>query len=162
MAAFTARRWLGALVIVSVGLAAQIPAPDGAVIALAPLTATERGWVADPDTIPSPARLGFGRVISEDAWQAALGDPAHWQTLADGSRRLTLSIRSPGARGLRLGLAVDALPDRATVIASWIVRCCIGLDIILPQHLDKSADRDQTQRILCFPQSEFVPDPTLF
>ncbi|NBC49292.1 MAG: hypothetical protein GVY22_15230 [Gammaproteobacteria bacterium] len=115
MAAFTARRWLGALVIMSTGLAAPISAAEVAPITLPPLSKTERGWVADPASIPSAARLGFGRAIPDDALPAALTDPARWQTRPDGGRRLALSITSPRALGLRLGLAVGVLPAQASL-----------------------------------------------
>ena len=96
-------------------LDAQSPTakPRRLTITLPPLTATERAWVADPATIPSPARLGFGRAIPEDGFAAALSDPALWRPTADGRRQLTLAITSPGALGLRLGLAVDAMPKGA-------------------------------------------------
>ncbi|WP_200247129.1 trypsin-like peptidase domain-containing protein [Lamprobacter modestohalophilus] len=91
-------------------------APTEAIsITLPPLDATERGWVADPGSIPIPARLGFGRVIPEDGLAAALGDPQHWQATADGGQHLVLQVRSPEARALRLGLAVRALPERASL-----------------------------------------------
>jgi hypothetical protein len=82
-------------------------------LTLPPLNATERAWVADPASIPSPARLGFGRAVPEAPISRALADPSHWQATTDGGRRLMLQITSPGARGLRLGLAVDALPEGA-------------------------------------------------
>ncbi len=82
---------------------------------LPPLDATERAWVADPDSIPVPARLGFGRLIADGDFTAAINDPAHWQASAEGGHRLRLQVTSPGARGLRLGLALDAMEQRATV-----------------------------------------------
>ncbi len=98
-------------------LDAQSPTakPRRLTITLPPLTANERAWVADPATIPSPARLGFGLAIPADPGSALLSDPAHWRAMPDGGRRLALTITSPGARGLRLGLAVGALPDRAAM-----------------------------------------------
>lgn len=81
------------------------------IIALPPLTTTERAWVVDPSRIPSPVRLGFGRAFPDAGFTAALSDPDHWRPTADGGRQLRLAITSPGALGLRLGLAVDALPE---------------------------------------------------
>ncbi len=94
--------------------AARRPGTDGegAVrLRLPALDTTERAWVADPATIPSPARLGFGRAIPEDGLAAALSDPELWRPTADGRRQLTLAMTSPGALGVRLGLAVDAMPE---------------------------------------------------
>ncbi|MCF8004198.1 MAG: hypothetical protein K9L32_08335, partial [Chromatiaceae bacterium] len=84
-------------------------------IVLPPLNPTERGWAAEPNSIPVPARLGFGRAVPEGGLTAALGDPQHWQATADDGQRLVLRVRSPEARALRLGLAVRALPDRASL-----------------------------------------------
>jgi hypothetical protein len=79
------------------------------------LNATERAWAADPDSIPVPARLGFGRLIADGALRAAINDPAHWEASAEGGHRLRLQVTSPGARGLRLGLALGAMAQRATL-----------------------------------------------
>lgn len=87
------------------------PEPAGLTIALAALDATERGWVAEPNTIPGGARLGFGRAIPQRAAAEALREPENWRAGADGGLRLQLQITSPGAHGLRLGLSVEALPD---------------------------------------------------
>ncbi|MCF8003712.1 MAG: hypothetical protein K9L32_05810 [Chromatiaceae bacterium] len=116
---------------------------DALSIALPSLDATERGWVADPGSIPVPARLGFGRVIPEDGLAAALSDPEYWQRTADGGQRLVLRVRSPEARALRLGLAVWALPDRASLrlfsAASDDLAPISGADIKASLERDRAA-----------------------
>lgn len=54
-----------------------------------------------------PRKVGFARALPA----AALD----WQTLADGRKAASLSVTSPAARAVRLGLLVRSLPADATV-----------------------------------------------
>jgi hypothetical protein len=54
--------------------------------------------------------------VARNALNDAVPAPAfrlQWTALADGGRVTRFSLQSPGARALRLGLAVDILPDEA-------------------------------------------------
>jgi hypothetical protein len=124
--AFRALRWPVALSLITLGLAAQSPAAEVAPIPLPELTATERGWVADPHSIPTRARLGFGRVVPEGALAAILDAPANWRPTRDGGHRLAVRVTSPGASGLRLGLRVDALPEGATLAVAGTAQAALA------------------------------------
>ena len=60
-------------------------------------------------------RTGLGRKISPPSAVSptAGGQALQWRTLADGSRVAALGVSTPGARSVRLGLRVDALPADA-------------------------------------------------
>ncbi|APW40767.1 hypothetical protein RD110_17425 [Rhodoferax koreense] len=55
----------------------------------------------------APRKIGFARSLPDTTLD--------WQTLADGRRAASISISSPSAQGLRLGLLVRSLPADATV-----------------------------------------------
>jgi len=62
---------------------------------------------SDPN---QPLQIGFGRDVAEAANPAATASLLTWAKSADGRRRAAISVRSPGAAGLRLGLLVEQLP----------------------------------------------------
>ncbi|MBK1706090.1 hypothetical protein CKO40_16395 [Halochromatium glycolicum] len=111
-------------------------------ITLPPLTETERGWVADPDTIPVHARLGFGRAVPEGALAAILDEPANWRPISDGGHRLAVRVTSPGAAGLRLGLRVDALPDGATLAVAGAAGAALAPAVLSGAEIKASLARD--------------------
>ncbi len=64
-----------------------------------------------------PRKLGFARPIAEVATPAATALQLDWQTLASGARAAAISVTSPQATGVRVGLRVGQLPSGATVRA---------------------------------------------
>ncbi len=90
--------------------ARQLLAPRARQVALAKVTSAKMA----AETIPSglrgaPLKVGFARSLPDTA--ATLD----WQTLADGRRAASISITSPSAKAVRLGLLVRSLPADATV-----------------------------------------------
>jgi len=81
------------------------------VIVLPPLTGPQAAL-----PIPSPGQplqIGVGRALPDAANAAATASLLAWTQAADGSQRAAISVRAPGAKGLRLGLLVDQLPPGA-------------------------------------------------
>ncbi|MDR1969221.1 MAG: trypsin-like peptidase domain-containing protein [Burkholderiaceae bacterium] len=60
-----------------------------------------------------PMQIGVVRAVSQAADAKATAGLLSWSTSANGSRRAALSVQSPGAAGLRLGLLVEQLPPGA-------------------------------------------------
>jgi len=60
-----------------------------------------------------PLQIGVGRALPDAADAAATDRLLTWTRTADGSQRAALGVRAPGAKGLRLGLRVDQLPQGA-------------------------------------------------
>ncbi|MDR2153978.1 MAG: serine protease [Burkholderiaceae bacterium] len=56
-----------------------------------------------------PQQIGVARALAETADAQAMAGLLSWASQADG-RRTAISVRAPGAEGLRLGLRVDQLP----------------------------------------------------
>ena len=92
-----------------------LPASWALPIDLPPLTAQERAWVKDPDSISGALRIGFGRDVPHHRTSAALANRSHWHQTADGGSAIALRVSSPGAIGLRLAVRVHSLPDGATL-----------------------------------------------
>jgi hypothetical protein len=92
-------------------LADTAPIREGCV-ELSARNATERGWMADPMSIPGRPFLGFGRPVPFGDRVAALA-PSRWRRTSDGGHLVSVRLRSPGAPGLRIALKVAALPDAA-------------------------------------------------
>lgn len=72
-------------------------------------------------------RLGFGREIPAD--QLPAPDALPWRRTADGRHALTVILRAPDARGLRVALRPQHLPDTAELRFS-------GPDAAEPHTLD--------------------------
>lgn len=62
-----------------------------------------------------PPKIGFPRTVEALASPGALATQASWETLANGGHVLAISITSPEAAGLRIGLRVQSLPREATL-----------------------------------------------
>jgi hypothetical protein len=92
-----------------------LPGARALSIGLPSLTAQERAWVDDPDSISGSLRIGFGRAVPRFPANKALGPWPHWHQTPDGGHAVALTVSSPSAAGLRLALRVRALPDSATL-----------------------------------------------
>ena len=122
-------------------------------IALAPPTESERAAMKAKNAAPKsgPAgranltkgpslAIGFPRALPEDARDFALSD-LDWQVLEDASRVARVEIKSPGAAGVRLAIALTAAdPDLTVTFAGNGVRA----EVFGPRPLNAlsaSADR---------------------
>ncbi len=64
---------------------------------------------------PTPRRIGFSRSVPDTASTAATRALLQWQSMDGGQRAAALSVASPQAVGIRLGVLVRALPAAATL-----------------------------------------------
>jgi hypothetical protein len=58
-----------------------------------------------------PARIGFARTLPALLTAHAVSDNLAWRTLSNGHRVAALSVTSPGAKGVRLGVRPGPLPE---------------------------------------------------
>lgn len=65
--------------------------------------------------VPTPRRVGFVRAVPAAADAQAAMAQLQWSTTATGRRVTALSVTSPQAQGLRLGLVVHRLPAAASI-----------------------------------------------
>lgn len=96
--------------------ASRLPAQaEVAQVALGPLpasTAAKSSAVADKN---APLKIGESRTVAATATSATLGSRLNWNTLADGTQVAAVAFTAEGAKGLRLGVRVDALPAGAVL-----------------------------------------------
>ncbi|MFV0681374.1 trypsin-like peptidase domain-containing protein [Ottowia sp.] len=67
----------------------------------APITAAQPG---------QPQQIGVARSVAQAADSAATAAQLSWSGAADGHQRAAISVQSPAAKGLRLGLRIEQLP----------------------------------------------------
>ncbi|MDB5848068.1 MAG: hypothetical protein JWP29_1820 [Rhodoferax sp.] len=93
--------------------ARQLVAPRALQVALGAVTAAKLATESTPSSLRgAPRKVGFTRDLPQ---ATATGLALNWQTLADGQRAASVSITSPSAKGVRLGLLVRSLPANATL-----------------------------------------------
>ncbi|MBS0495935.1 MAG: endoproteinase ArgC [Proteobacteria bacterium] len=103
--------------------AASADGPTGAVasaaatplIALGTLPASLAPATAASDAGGVPRQIGRARALPETASVAATARLLQWQATARGTQVAALRFASQGARGLRLGVLVEALPPGAVL-----------------------------------------------
>ena len=103
--------------------AAQTPAASPAVasaaatrvIALAPLQRVTASSAAAPANVGVPRQIGTARDVPETADVAGTAALLQWQPTVRGTQVAALRFESPGARGVRLGVLVQALPPGAVL-----------------------------------------------
>jgi len=61
----------------------------------------------------TPLKVGFARPVDTLADEAGFRKQLTWETLEDGGKVAALSVTSPGAAALRMGLLVKSLPEGA-------------------------------------------------
>jgi lysyl endopeptidase len=67
------------------------------------------------DHMGKPLQIGFGREVVQTSTPAATQQVLKWQTTASGSQLAAINFSSTGAKGMRLGLLVNQLPDSSTL-----------------------------------------------
>ena len=91
----------------------QLASPKARLIALGAVTTAKlAAESATAVTRGAPRKVGFARDLPS---AMAARAPLDWQTLADGRRAASLSVTSPSAAGVRLGVLVRSLPADATL-----------------------------------------------
>jgi hypothetical protein len=87
------------------------------VVALPALTNAQSALLipapASAPALGQPLQIGAARALPDTANAAATASLLTWTRAADGSLRAAISVRAPGAKGLRLGLLVEQLPPGA-------------------------------------------------
>ncbi|HZZ92304.1 MAG TPA: trypsin-like peptidase domain-containing protein [Usitatibacter sp.] len=61
----------------------------------------------------TPLKVGFARDVADLADEASFRKQLAWESLEDGGHVAAVSVTSPGAAALRMGLVVGALPEGA-------------------------------------------------
>jgi len=90
--------------------ARQSLSPSARRVALAELTSAKMAAESTQSGLRgAPRKVGFARSLPDSA------STLDWQTLADGRLAASVSITSPSAKAIRLGLLVRSLPTDATV-----------------------------------------------
>ncbi len=59
----------------------------------------------------TPLQIGFARPVAELATPADFSANLAWQPLPEGGQVAALSVASPGAAGVRMGLRIESIPD---------------------------------------------------
>jgi lysyl endopeptidase len=91
-------------------------APNATSIALgAPLASMSAAANATKATLGKPLQIGFSRAVSQTSSEAATQQALKWKTTPSGGNVAAISFSSTGAKGLRLGLIVTKLPEKATL-----------------------------------------------
>lgn len=67
------------------------------------------------DHMGKPLQIGFSRDVAQTSTAAATLQVLKWQPTASGSQIAAINFTSTGAKGMRLGLLVNQLPDTATL-----------------------------------------------
>jgi lysyl endopeptidase len=61
----------------------------------------------------TPLQVGFPRPVAALATPAAVAATLEWEPLANGGQVAALSVTTPGATAVRMGLRIESLPDGA-------------------------------------------------
>ena len=85
------------------------------VIALAPLQRATPERAAAAGSAAVPRQIGTARAVAETADAAATAALLQWRPTARGTQVAALRFESPLARGVRLGVLVQALPPGAVL-----------------------------------------------
>ena len=84
--------------------------PTPRVIALGDLPLPKTAPVATTPEPGQPLQIGVERAVAQAADVASTSALLAWAVTADGRRRAAISVQSPAAKGLRLGLRITQLP----------------------------------------------------
>ena len=87
----------------------------GAPLASQTATARKNNDTVAEDHMGKPLQIGFGRDVAQTATITATKQILRWQATASGGQVAAINFNSTGAKGLRVGLLVDKLPETATL-----------------------------------------------
>jgi len=93
--------------------AGQARASHAVLFALPAPSTGELAQLEAPRKAGVPMQIGFPRPIPALEGDDAMGHALAWETLPDGARVAAISVTSPGAAALRLGLRINAIPAPA-------------------------------------------------
>src|SRR6185437_280609 len=91
---------------------ARIAAPN---VALAPLEADEAASGSSSIDAAQPRQIGYPRVVAELQTAAAMSRELQWARVPEGGLVAAVSVTSPGAVALRVGVRVGEIPASATL-----------------------------------------------
>lgn len=83
------------------------------IVRLGGLPPAGAGLAATPTAVGVPRQIGQARAVPEAASAAATAPLLQWQPTARGTQVAALRFESEGARGVRLGVLVESLPQGA-------------------------------------------------
>jgi lysyl endopeptidase len=67
------------------------------------------------DHMGKPLQIGFGRGVAQTATASATNQLLKWQVTKSGGQVAAINFSSTGAKGMRVGLLVNQLPETATL-----------------------------------------------
>lgn len=67
------------------------------------------------ELLGKPLQIGFGREVLQTASAAATNQMLKWHATKSGGQVSAINFTSTGAKGMRVGLLVDKLPESATL-----------------------------------------------
>lgn len=78
-------------------------------------TARNNNAVNADDHMGKPLQIGFARAVSQTATAATTRQVLKWQATSSGGQAAAINYSSTGAKGVRIGLLVNQLPETATL-----------------------------------------------
>ncbi len=93
-----------------------------------------------------PTVIGVGRVIPGEFNKVLDAGMLAWETTADGGKLALVTVKSPGALGLRVGLSVYQIPDTAELSFFAPGNTEAGVERVTGAEINRSLERDQAQR----------------
>jgi lysyl endopeptidase len=104
--------WVLALAALAAGGVAQARMP-AANVALAPVEKDEAASASPSVDAAQPRQIGYPRVVAELQTAAAMGRELQWARVPEGGLVAAVSVTSPGAAALRVGVRVGEIPASA-------------------------------------------------
>ncbi|MCP5116091.1 MAG: hypothetical protein GY953_35135, partial [bacterium] len=93
-----------------------------------------------------PLEIGLGREIPAEFNKVLDAGMLAWETTADGGKLALVTVKSPGALGLRVGLSVYQIPDTAELSFFAPGNTEAGVERVTGAEINRSLERDRAQR----------------
>lgn len=93
-----------------------------------------------------PLEIGLGREIPTEFSKVLDAGMLAWEAVADGGKLALVTIRSPAALGLRVGLSVYRLPDTAQLSFFALGNAEARVERVTGTEINRSLERDRAQR----------------
>ncbi|MEY4426969.1 MAG: hypothetical protein RL535_1267 [Pseudomonadota bacterium] len=87
----------------------------GAPASIQTTTVTSNNTAAAENNMGKPLQIGFGRVVAQTATATATQRLLSWNTNPSGSQVAAINFSSTGAKGMRIGLLINQIPDTAVL-----------------------------------------------
>lgn len=111
-------------------------------VALGPLASTDTPKSAASQESGTALQIGQARTVADTASAAATAALLQWQGTARGTQAAALRFVAEGARGVRLGVRIDALPDGAVLRFYGLSTAANDVVEVTAQQLQDMAQRN--------------------